>query len=93
MDEQFVNRLEAYMSHPAMQAMALIRAVINNDIERIEWITAETDPYLIGCWFAQLVVGAFESQHESLDEFLDHATAQLIRNWDTFKWPPELQQE
>jgi urea transporter len=87
-----IARLEAYMSHPAMQAIALIRAAENNDIDRMQWITDETDPFLLGSWFAQLVVGAFESRHESLNEFLDHATSQLISNWDKFKWPPELQE-
>lgn len=80
-----VARIEAYMSHPAMQAIAMIRASINHDIDRGQWITDETDPYELGCWFAQLTIGAFESQHETLEEFLDHTIAVLIRQWDAGK--------
>lgn len=77
MDE--AERISALMTHPAFSAIAVLRAIHREDLDEVDRIMRQSDPWYVIMWTANLLARALAMHDDKLDAFLDYVASEVFQ--------------
>lgn len=92
MSDTEINLINVIANHPAMEAIALVKASERNDAEAMyEMCEKSPNMYAVASWLCGMVTGALEADGYTIDQYLDmvaERAIEFIRGNDAWGVPP-----